>query len=787
MKQYTGWLFDLYAHPTKGVALWLVGEDGKPYNFYQDFEIVFYARGSDTGLHDLGVFLRKKYPKEDVRLTKVTTKEDLFDGPQVVMGIGVSNFALYKNLFREVSENFSDLIFYDADIPLTVRYAAANDVFLMAHCEVTAEDNGKVVNIKALETPYDLDPKSPNLRVLHLRPDTDPAHRPPKFLIAKFGKSYSRLSFEKPNELINLLNSILLSYDPDVIQTHFGDGWLLPKLLELSKKGSILLHLNRDPSVPVVRRKPVDFFNYGRAHYRSGQIHLRGRWHVDVENGMTYKQYQLVGAIEHARLSSLPLQEVVRRSPGAALAAMQSLTALKRGTLVPYQRQKGEIAKKFSEFVRADRGGLVLQPPPGIFKNVAILDFSSMMPSIMIKYNISPETVVSIDDEREGYEIPDIGVKVLKTPGLIPQALKPMRDKRLALKQLLKTIDKTDRRYHSLRQRYKVLAVATNRKAVTDALKWLGVVCYGRLGFANATFGRLNAHEAVSYLSRKNVMRARSIAASMGFETKHLYVDSVFLSKEGATMEDYQALAEKIAEQTQLPMDFDGTIYPWFAFLATRENPNISVANRFYGLSSDGNDKIRGIALRRSDTPQFVAKMQKNVLEILAKETDPTKLPNRLPEILAVVAEQLDSLKKREVPLEQLVVTQTLSRELDKYSVLSPLFCAARQLEVQRKAVRRGQVIRFIYIARGPGVHAWDLPNELDPRAIDVLQYRELAFRAVFEVLQPMGITERVLRDWILNKASYIIPEDLTNPSQQFTKQEVPIFADLPVLHLEVV
>jgi DNA polymerase-2 len=703
------------------------------------------------------------------------------------MGIGASSFPLIKKLLRVVQENFSDLIFYDADIPLTARYAAAYDVFMMARCEVVSEDDGRIISIKALETPFDLDPKLPHLRILSLRPDTDPVHKDPKFLVAKFGKSYLRLPFSKPQELITILSGILVSFDPDVIQTHFGDGWLLSKLLDLSQKSGIPLPLNRDPSVPVLRRKEVDFFNYGRAHYRASQIHLRGRWHVDVENGMTYNQYQLVGAIEHTRLSSLPLQEVARRSPGAALAAMQTLTAMKRGTLVPYQRQKGEIAKTFGEFVRGDRGGLVLQPSPGIFQNVAILDFSSMMPSLMIKYNVSPETVVDIQDTREGYEICDLGIKILTTPGLIPQALKPMRDKRLSLKQLLKSIDKSDPRYSTLSQQYKVLANVTSRKAVIDALKWLGVVCYGRLGFANATFGRLNAHEVVSYLSRKNIMRSRSIAASTGFEPKHLYVDSIFLSKIGATAEDFQALANKIAEETQLPMDFDGTIYPWFSFLATRENPNISVANRFYGLAPDGNHKIRGIALRRSDTPKFAANMQRNVLEILLKEPDPAKLTTLLPEIIEIVKEQFYSLKKGNIPFEQLVVTQTLSRELSNYSVLTPLALAARQLEIQGKVVKRGQQVRFIYTARSPGVHAWDLPVELDPCAIDIFQYKELAFRAIYEVLQPLGITERVLRDWLLKRASYVLPIDLVDSSSRSIKQEAPIFADLSYVHLDVV
>jgi len=234
-------------------------------------------------------------------------------------------------------------------------------------------------------------------------------------------------------------------------------------------------------------------------------------------------------------------------------------------------------------------------------------------------------------------------------------------------------------------------------------------------------------------------------------------------------------------------MDFDDIIFPWFAFLATRENPNISVANRFYGLSPDGEHKIRGIALRRSDTPRFVANIQRNVLEILAKETNPAKLPNLLPEVLELVQNQFSLLKKREVPFEELVITQTLSRELSNYSVLSSMAVAAQQLQTQGKKVQRGQRIRFIFIGPGPGVHAWSLPNPVDPRIIDVPRYKELAFRAVFEVLQPLGITESVLKGWIINNSGYVMPASLIDPSRQLIHQELPIFAGLPYLRVDIV
>ncbi len=70
MKKLTGWLFDLYAHPMKGVVLWLVGEDGKPYSFHQDFEAVFYARGFRYGWRSRPIRRKRKGAKLYLRIAK---------------------------------------------------------------------------------------------------------------------------------------------------------------------------------------------------------------------------------------------------------------------------------------------------------------------------------------------------------------------------------------------------------------------------------------------------------------------------------------------------------------------------------------------------------------------------------------------------------------------------------------------------------------------------------------------------------------------------------------------
>jgi DNA polymerase elongation subunit (family B) len=136
------------------------------------------------------------------------------------------------------------------------------------------------------------------------------------------------------------------------------------------------------------------------------------------------------------------------------------------------------------------------------------------------------------------------------------------------------------------------------------------------------------------------------------------------------------------------------------------------------------------------------------------------------------------------MPLKELIVAQTLSRELDGYSVLSPLANAARQLQLQGRTVKMGQRIRFIYVGPGPGVQAWDVAHDLDVRTIDIPRYKELMFRAVHEILQPLGVTEKTLRDWLFSKAGYITQPGRLS-SADSTRLELPLFNALKYIRVD--
>ena len=761
MKEYTGWLFDLYIQK-ENIVLWLVGEDQKAYSFTQSFPITFYVGGPFHRLRQVWKFLLEK----PVKLHRAQ-RRDLHEGMQDVLEVKVLNPSLFEELFREVNQNFPDLLFYDVDLSLILRYAAEYGVFPLGRCRVEAEPGWKISRITPLDTPWELDPVLPNLRILQIRPDINPSHAAPNYLSVHFGRFKYQLSLADPRRLLFSLNGILRQFDPDVLLTSYGDPWLFSYLENISKATGIPFNPNRDLAQSIRWKKEISFHNYGQAHYRGEQVHLFGRWHIDDQNCMTFGDYGLTGAIEQARVTCLPVQEIARRSPGAGIAAMQNLTALRCGVLVPYQQQKGEVPKTYNQLVASDRGGLVFEPLPGVFSNVAILDFVSMYPSIIIEYNISPETV-GVEEEDALY-IPDMGIKISSREGLVPAALKPMVEKRVKVRRRLKTMDKNDERY----ARY---------EAYSNALKWLCVVAYGRLGFANSTFGRINSHEVVSFIGRKMLLKAKEIAEDHGFTVVHAYVDSIFICKpEAKKEEDFQSLLHEIEMKTKLAIEVE-EVYVWMAFVSSRQNPRLSVANRFFGLKLDGKYKIRGLALRREDTPSFVADAQHQILQLLAQEKDLSQLPNVFPNVLKMLKEKISALNHRRIPIEELLVTQTLSRELDEYRVLSPVARAADQLQSIGKNVRMGQRIHFIYTRTKQGVHAWDLTESLDPTLIDISRYKELLFRVVHEVLQPLGVTENVLRNWMFSEASYLLPPGLLHQ-----RLEIPLFANLRRVRVDMI
>jgi len=527
------------------------------------------------------------------------------------------------------------------------------------------------------------------------------------------------------------LNQLLLRQDPDILLTDWGDSYLLPRLMSTADRLHIPLALNRDPHRSIGTRKAHSYFSYGRILSHAGARTLSGRLHLDRHNSFALAETGLAGLIEQARVAKVDLQQMARTTTGTGITSMQLETACRDGLLIPYRKQEPEAFKTALELLQTDQGGLVFAPIIGYHELVGELDFSSMYPSIMTQFNISPETVNCRCCRNEPTaRVPEIGhYTCLRRRGLVPRTLDPLLDKRARYKRLL------------------AMATQPAARAVLDqrqtALKWLLVVSFGYLGYKNARFGRIEAHESVTAHSRDILLQAKEIAERHGYRLLHAIVDSLWLVKPGADRADYDSLARMVTEETGLPINVEG-IYHWIGFLPSRVNPLMPVPNQFVGLFDHGAMKIRGIEIRRSDAPLFVKRAQAEVLRCLSEARTLAGLREQIPQALEIVRIQRRYLRDGHATVEELAIMKSLSKEPQAYRHQTLSMIAAQELLSRGVALQAGDTIHYIITDAGaacPSDRVRAVAGLDGTWSYDVSAYDNLLLKAVLVLLTPLGVT----------------------------------------------
>ena len=270
------------------------------------------------------------------------------------------------------------------------------------------------------------------------------------------------------------LERLLRTHDPDVLVTEWGDDVLLPGLLRQAQRLRIRLPLNRD-ALPVARTRSRSYMSYGRILFKESTTTLFGRLHIDTQNSFATGSGEietrkskvenrevdtefrvsnfefrspapvpspqspapdLEGLWELVRVTKLPVQYACRTSPGTGISYLQMETAWRDGVLIPAQKAEPEGLKHPDELLRADRGGLVFPPRLGFFENVAELDFVSEFPSIMARFNISPETI-NCPCCPQAPRLPELGYRVCqKHRGITSRVVERLIAKRRKYKEL---------------------------------------------------------------------------------------------------------------------------------------------------------------------------------------------------------------------------------------------------------------------------------------------------------------------------------------------------------------
>ncbi|UPT75588.1 MAG: hypothetical protein M0D55_07915 [Elusimicrobiota bacterium] len=653
------WIFDAYPEDA-GMRVWLVERGGGRRSVLDPWRPFFHVGGDRSQLTRVLKLLRSlPFPVE----TAGVDRAELFSGDSLrVLRVTVPVLERDRLVKRLAA---LEVPLYDADVHLVQTWHYDRGHFPLALCRFTLEGD-RLVSFEPLDDPWALDYELPSLRFLHLSPAPsevagrlDPNHAPGLRLLLTMDGRVSELEGPVRQQLETLARRIK-SWDPDVITTDWGDSVLMPQLEDLAREHRVPLGFSRDVLRPAGSRKERTFYTYGRAVYQGGARYLSGRWHLDVKNSFMMRETGLSGLLEIARIAQIPVQRAARCTIGTSLSSMQTSWAWRRGILIPMDKQQAEDFRPAGDLLVADKGGLVYEPEVGWHRNVAEYDFTSMYPEMMVRRNISPETVncACCPDAST----PEIGHRLCaRRRGLVPSVLEPILRKRAKYKALYKAGGPD----------------AAEHKRRADAHKWCLVTCFGYLGFKNARFGKIEAHECVTAWGREVLLRAKDAAERRGARLHHALVDALWVTVPAGT--DLEELRTAIEAEAECPLALEG-VYEWIRFCPSKRDKLAGVPGRYFGAFTDGKLKIRGIAARRRDTPGLLKSMQSDLLSRLARVAPGGSLEALVPELRDIVDDYRFRLKEGQVTADELAITFHLSREPEDYVHDTVSALAAKQL-----------------------------------------------------------------------------------------------------------
>lgn len=733
----TAWLYDLYPSPY-GLTFWLIDEGGRKHRCTYPYVPAFYMHLSKSEEQRLEALLPSLPCK--VNLDHHVQKEIYRNEEWDVVRVNVHDTTHLKAVVRLLERQFPHYVFFNSDILVPQLFLYSTGLFPLAYGEYHIDESNTLVGWDVDDRfdaeEYTLPPLS-TMKLANTPDFVPPKHRKVYQLEVGYdGQTYS-LEDRDPSDILRTLNRHLQRCDPDIILTKYGDAVLLPMLAMLAARHDVPLLLNRDPAAGYTVSHESSYFQYGKIVHKDGAFELAGRWHLDIENSFMMGEASLDGVVEIARLTQLPVQHQSRSTIGTALSSMQLSWAIRNNFLIPAKKREPEDFKSAATLLVADRGGLIFQPKPGYHEQVAELDFVSMYPTIMVEHNVSPETVncrcCTPDQARE--IVPELEYRICgKREGIVPATLRPVVKKRKKYKQLKKQLKKAgDPRWELYDHRQ-------------NALKWMLVTCFGYLGYKNARFGRIEAHESVNAYSRDAILRAKEMAEERGYEFIHAIVDCMWLKSAaggtpGTTEANYERLAAEVGQATGIDLSLEG-IYNWILFPASKMDPNIPTANRYVGYYTNREIKIRGIEVRRRDTPLFIKQMQGEMLKVFESANDVKDVEKSVPQALQRAKWFIDLLRSGKADPLTLVIRRHISQEADEYKNRSASAEVTRALDEAGIKLRPGESIDYIIVdATGRNNPRKAIPVALYSfdEGYDIEKYTEMALKAVETLLLPWG------------------------------------------------
>lgn len=419
----------------------------------------------------------------------------------------------------------------------------------------------------------------------------------------------------------------------------------------------------------------------------------------------------LAYAIERSHLTGLALDKT-----GGSVAAFEFV-------YLPQLHRQGYIAPNLGEHTStlSSPGGYVLDSTPGIYRNILVLDFKSLYPSIIRTFLIDPVAFWIAEHQQlaDDAVVPGFhGAKFSRAHQLLPQIIENLWQARDSAK-------------------------AAKNQPLSHAIKIIMNSFYGVLGSQGCRFFDPRIASSITMRGHDILQQTKAWIEQAGYQVIYGDTDSVFVwvgdepSPEQAWQFGealatdlngrwQQQLQTQFAIECALEIEFE-TLYTQFV-MPTIRNSATGSKKRYAGLRYDqGGEQLvfKGLENVRTDWTQLAKDFQYQLYLAVFAGNDVTPLIRTT--IAQIYSGELNT---------QLIYKKRLRRELANYTKNIPPHIKAATRAVQLgDQLGRGDTIEYVYTHTGPEPLTNSQPLSQLARHLDYQHYIDKQIKPIADGL----------------------------------------------------
>lgn len=525
--------------------------------------------------------------------------------------------------------------------------------------------------------------------------------------------------------LIKRFKEIVKEYKPDCLVGYFSDGFDLPYLRERANKHKIKLDLGLDrsnvtflrgiiPSSKITGLVHIDLYKFINniispilqsetlslgdvAHELIGEQKIKinlGKITKQLQKGdnkinwRKYCLYNLQDAILTAKLSAQlwpniaemtkivnePLYNVSRASYSQLVEhyIMHNLKEFNEICANRPIREKILERRARGKYV----GAFVFQPKPALYKKIAVFDFRSLYPTIIISFNISPASLQS--RAKNAYATPPVEFgkkkKVFyfsKERSFIPALLKKLIETRREVKKSLK------------RKHTPIL------EARDYGLKTLSNATYGYYAFFGARYYSIECAASITAFGRHFLRKVIDKINKAGFGVIYADTDGIAFTLNKKTEKQTLSFLAKLNRGLPEDMELELENFYTRGIFVTKRTGEIGAKKKYALLAKDGSMKIRGFETVRRDWCNLSREVQDDVLSTILKEGKAKSSLNYVKKIIM-------NIRNKKIPTEELIIRTQLKKGIEEYVAIGPHVVVAKRMLQLGMPVGAGSLIEYV-------------------------------------------------------------------------------------------